>query len=586
MLMGKYSDERNTRILIALLKAHGIRKVVANPGVRNISFTGSVQNDPWFEVYSGVDERHSAYLAVGMAAESGEPVVLSCTQATASRNYLPAMTEAFYRKVPVLAVTSMVDVSRNRQLLPQTIEQTASPSDAYRCSVCCPEVRTDAEAAACGRLVNEAILALRRNGGGPVNINLVTSFATGFSFDDLPDVKKISRWTLNSLGEAPEMPAAAKVAVFMGARRMPRDPDAAARATEAIESFVRSRSAVVFCDMTSEYSGAGRVDADLLFAQKNLLSMPSYKSLRPDLIIHVGEVSGSRTGSALLARAPVWRVSEDGEVRDLRGKLEHVFEMDFGDFCRHYAGTDSADGSYAAHWQNADREIRAHVPELPFSNCWIAQRMRDMLPAGARLHLGIYNSLRSWNCFPPPPSIRASANVGGFGIDGCLSTAVGASLASPGRLVFCVLGDLSFFYDMNALGNRHMGANVRILLVNNGTGAEFNLYRNPGAAFGERVNDYIAAGGHFGNRSERLVRHYAEDLGFKYLAASDKTSFDAALPEFVGSGDGRPILFECFTEAKSESDAMYALEHLVHASEGAAAARSGGLTKLIGRILK
>ena len=107
MLMGKYSDERNTRILIALLKAHGIRKVVANPGVRNISFTGSVQNDPWFEVYSGVDERHSAYLAVGMAAESGEPVVLSCTQATASRNYLPAMTEAFYRKVPVLAVTSL-----------------------------------------------------------------------------------------------------------------------------------------------------------------------------------------------------------------------------------------------------------------------------------------------------------------------------------------------------------------------------------------------------------------------------------------------------------------------------------------------
>ena len=586
MLMGKYTDERNSRILIALLKAHGIRKVVANPGVRNISFTGSVQNDPWFEVYSGVDERHSAYLAVGMAAESGEPVVLSCTQATASRNYLPAMTEAFYRKVPVLAVTSMVDVTRNRQLLPQTIDQTVSPPDVYRYSVCCGEVRTDAEAAACGRLVNEAILALGRHGGGPVNINLVTSFATGFSFDELPDVKKISRWTPDSLDDAPEIPAAAKVAIFMGARRMPRDLSAAARATEAIESFVRSRSAVVFCDMTSEYGGAGRVDADLLFAQKNLLSMPSYKALRPDLIIHAGETSGSRTGSALLAKAPVWRVSEDGEIRDLRGKLEHVFEMGLEDFCRHYAGASAGENAYAAQWQDADREIRAQVPELPFSNCWIAQRMRDTLPAGARLHLGIYNSLRSWDCFPPPPSVRSSANVGGFGIDGCLSTAIGASLASPSHLVFCVLGDLSFFYDMNALGNRHVGTNVRILLVNNGTGAEFNLYRNPGAAFGERVNDFIAAGGHFGNRSERLVRHYAEDLGFKYLAASDKVSFDAALPEFVGSGDGRPMLFECFTEAKSESDAMYALEHLVRAQEGAVDARQSGLKKLIGRIIR
>lgn len=585
--MGKYTDERNARILIALLKAHGIRKVVANPGVRNISFTGSVQNDPWFEVYSGVDERHSAYLAVGMAAESGEPVVLSCTQATASRNYLPAMTEAFYRKVPVLAVTSMVDVSRNRQLLPQTIEQTISPPDVYCRSVCCNEVRTDAEAAACGRLVNEAILALRRHGGGPANINLVTSFATGFSFDELPDVKKISRWTPNSLDAAPEIPAAAKVAIFMGACRTSRDQAAAARTTEAIESFVKSHSAVVLCDMTSEYEGAGRIDADLLFAQKNLFSIPSYKALRPDLIIHVGEISGSRTGSALLTKAPVWRVSEDGEIRDLRGKLEHVFEMDLGDFCRHYAGQDAGDGSYAMHWQDADREIRTLVPELPFSNCWIAQRMRDQLPAGARLHLGIYNSLRSWNCFPPSPSIRSSANVGGFGIDGCLSTAIGASLASPRQPVFCVLGDLSFFYDMNALGNRHVGANVRILLVNNGTGAEFNLYRNPGAAFGERVNDFIAAGGHFGNRSERLVRHYSEDLGFKYLAASDKDSFNAALPEFVGAGDGRPMLLECFTEAKAESDAMYALEHIVTApSAGGKASTSGGLKNFVRKLLK
>ena len=90
-----YTDEKNAQIVIALLKANGIRKVIANPGTTNISFVGSVQNDPWFQVYSGIDERHSAYMAVGMAAESGEPVVLSCTGATASRNYYSALTEAY-----------------------------------------------------------------------------------------------------------------------------------------------------------------------------------------------------------------------------------------------------------------------------------------------------------------------------------------------------------------------------------------------------------------------------------------------------------------------------------------------------------
>ena len=584
--MGKYTDERNTRILLALLKAHGIRKVVANPGVRNISFTGSVQNDPWFEVYSGVDERHSAYLAVGMAAESGEPVVLSCTQATASRNYLPAMTEAFYRKVPVLAVTSMVDVSRDRQLLPQTIEQTVSPPDTYCRSVCCNEVHTDAEAAACCRLVNEAILALRRDGGGPVNINLVTSFAMGFSFDDLPEVKKLSRWTLDSLDAAPPIPPSAKVAVFLGSRRMPRDPVAAAREKEAIESFVRSRGAVVLCDGTSEYDGQGRVDADLLFAQQRLFSIPQFKGLRPDLVIHAGETSGSRTGSAVLSKAPVWRVSEDGEVRDLRGRLEHVFEMGLRDFCRHYTETAAAADGYLSLWTAADAQIRGMLPELPFSNAWIAQRMHRTLPPGSRLHLGIFNSLRSWNCFPPDGAIRTSCNVGGFGIDGCVSTMIGASLASPGNLFFGVFGDLSFFYDMNALGNRHLGKNVRILLVNNGTGAEFNLYRNPGAVFGDRVNDFIAAGGHFGNRSERLVRHYSEDLGFQYFSASDKSSFDAVFPEFIGPGDGRPMLFECFTTAQAESDALYALEHIVSAPAKESARRAQGVKGLLERILK
>ena len=118
-----YSKERNTQIVISLLKAHGIRKIIASPGATNIGFVASVQIDSYFEVYSCVDERSAAYMACGMAAESGEPVVISCTGATSSRNYMPGLTEAFYRKLPILAITSSRGENLIGHLKPQVTDR-------------------------------------------------------------------------------------------------------------------------------------------------------------------------------------------------------------------------------------------------------------------------------------------------------------------------------------------------------------------------------------------------------------------------------------------------------------------------------
>ena len=109
-----YTDEVNVQTLIALMKHHGVRRVVASPGTTNITFVASIQQDPFFKVYSSVDERSAAYIACGMAAETGESVALSCTGATASRNYLSGLTEAYYRKLPVLAVTATQHLGRDR----------------------------------------------------------------------------------------------------------------------------------------------------------------------------------------------------------------------------------------------------------------------------------------------------------------------------------------------------------------------------------------------------------------------------------------------------------------------------------------
>ena len=124
-----YSDERNVQIVISLLKAHGVKKIIVSPGATNMTFVGSVQQDSYFEIYSSVDERSAAYIACGMAAESGEPVALSCTRATASRNYYPGLTEAFYRKLPIVAITSHQGNNRIGHLIAQNIDRRVLPKD-------------------------------------------------------------------------------------------------------------------------------------------------------------------------------------------------------------------------------------------------------------------------------------------------------------------------------------------------------------------------------------------------------------------------------------------------------------------------
>lgn len=113
---------------------------------------------------------------------------------------------------------------------------------------------------------------------------------------------------------------------------------------------------------------------------------------------------------------------------------------------------------------------------------------------------------------------------------------------------------------MNVMGNHHVGKNVRIMLINNGRGTEFRNYNHMGSMFGDDADAYIAAAGHYGNKSEELVRHYAADLGFEYMSASSKEEFEAVCPHFVTAGvTDKPMLFEVFTDSRDESDALQAL---------------------------
>ena len=555
-----YTDEKSAQTVIALLKAHGIRKIIANPGTTNIAIVGSVQNDPWFQVYSGIDERHSAYMAVGMAAESGEPVVLSCTGATASRNYMPALTEAYYRKLPILALTSMQNFDNVGQLSPQAIDRTAFPNDAVVKSFQFRAVTTERELEVLARQTNEAILELKRHGGGPVHINLEIGKSLTFNTERLGNPRKIERIEIADIANAPKIKSGMKIAVFFGSGSVDG---------KSWEAFISSHNAVAFVDEGASYCGPNRIHASLLCSQKGIKNNPKYSNLVPDLILDVGEVSGDYPVLGYLSGvAPVWRVSSDGEVRDRFGRLEYVFEMPAERFVDNYQDDETYENkSYLTLWEAAIADIgnAAQKVDLPFSNPWMAMTLSPRMPNDAVIHFGILNSLRAWNIFPvsDDKKIRTYSNVGGFGIDGALSTLIGSALSDMRTLHFGVVGDLAFFYDLNALGNRHIGNNLRILLVNNGCGTEFNMSFHPGSQFGGQTNDYIAAGRHFGDRSNVVVKAYVEALGFQYMSASSKEEFVTKFEMFVSKDLSRPVVFECFTSSKDESDAysmLYSLD--------------------------
>ena len=560
-----YSAEQNVQILIALMKAHGVRKIVVSPGTTNVCFVASVHHDPYFEIYSSADERSAAYIACGLAAETGEPVALSCTQATASRNYLSALTEAYYRKLPILAITSTKPIEEIGHGLQQIIDRSVQPKDTVRLSVYLPVIHTEKERWACEINANKAILELRHHGGGPVHINLGTEYTNDFTVKELPAVRKIERFTWKD--ELPEL-VPGRVGIFVAAHL-----EWSNELTETVDAFCEKYDAVVHCDQTSNYRGKYGIMHKLVGTQQ-LYDAPCKVH---NTLIHIGDMSGS---SVAAKSNEVWRVSEDGDLRDSFKKLRYVFEMDELSFFKRYLAkkvekkpSTSFYNEWRTEYDSLYKIALERNDEIPFSNPWIAMNTLSRIPEESVIHFGIYNTLRSWSFFEPPKSVLGYANVGGFGIDGNVSSLIGASLAHPEKLYFGIVGDLSFFYDMNSLGNRHVGKNLRIMLVNNGRGTEFTIKDNftykagiePGAV------DYISAWGHYGKKSRQLVRHYAEDLGFIYLSASSKEEYLTSVAQFVSPEMGdAPILFEVFTDSGDEREALNIIYNLKKSPLGTA----------------
>lgn len=552
----KYTDNKNQQIVIALLKAFGIKKVIASPGGTNPALVASLQYDGNFEIYSCVDERSAAYMACGMCEESNEPVVLCCTGATASRNYMPGLTEAYYRKLPIITLTCSRPIEAIGQLIPQVTDRTCYPNDIFVDGAQLTPVRDKQDEQQCAYLVNRVILSSMRHGGGPVHLNIV-SITQSCNTDSLPSVTMIRRFM--PYDQLPHIPSG-RIAIFVGAhKRFVKEE------IEAIDKFCSKYNVIVLCDHTSSYHGNYRIDYSLIGTQV----LHTYNLLNIELLIHIGEISGDYQTPKCIHAKNIWRISEDGELRKTFGHIDAVFEMPeslfFDNYAKDFNLSGANDSSYFHEVENVYSQLFAKIPELPFSHIWIAKSLAPMLPHDSVIHFAILNCLRSWNFFKIHSSISTMCNVGGFGIDGCTSSLIGASLVHKDKIYYLVTGDLAFFYDLNAIGNRHIGGNVRIILINTGNGAEFLHFQSPKYEVG--VEPFIAAEGHFGNCSSSLVKGMANSLGFDYHAIKNKVEFENIKQLIVDDNIlDRPLIVEIFTSADDQSSAWEQISKIEGAS--------------------
>lgn len=535
-----YTAQRNIQILVSLLKQYGIRDVVLSPGSRNMGFVHSVEDDPFFRCFSVVDERSAAYVAIGISLETNATVAISCTSSQATRNYLPGMTEAYYRGTPLVVINADYRLSAIGRGLMQTVEQMDLPSDTRKKSVRLPDIRDETDAAYVTRLVNEALLEVNHHGTGPVHIDVETVEHWPGGVETLPRAKKIDRYVR---GE--QLPALGhrKVLVVVGEHAPFSDSQ-----KQALDAFSLAHNCVVYTNHLSNYRGPRSIHANLFLEG---MDGDNFRDIAPDILITIGQQHGDYAleGKLVCTYYDHWRVHLDGKIQDPYGQLGKVFELSDEEFFNAYVARATAPTPSTFYQAWREKLPARQIPDLPLSHAFVAQTLAPLIPPGCSVHFGILSSLRNWNYFDIPADVECHSNVAAFGIDGCVSTFIGQSIAAE-KTTFLIVGDLALFYDMNVLGNKHIGNNARIVLVNNSGGGEFQLYSNAASKFGESSNRHIAAAGHFGS-----AQAWVESMGWSYIPVRSKADLIEKAEKLILESD-RPILMEVFTTMDDDSDAV------------------------------
>lgn len=555
-----YSVHQNVQILIALLKKYEIRDLVISAGTRHIPLIFSVEEDKFFNCYSIVDERSASFFALGLIEKLKRPVAIICTSGTSTANYVSAVNEAFYQHLPLVVLTSDRHPYYLNQQENQMIPQVGLYKDVCKKAVNLPIVRDSKDFWYCSKLVNEALLELNHRQAGPVHINFpiddnypVEQGTFKFEISELPDVVKIDRLMLEDSvakwKQKSEELKQAKILIIYG-QHGKLSPDIKA----AFDSFCEKYNCMVSVDHLSNLKGKYCLDTYVL---GSLLSSNELKNICPDIVITMNGNSITPLKAKLLGISGAfkhWHVSKEGFVSDVFRCQTDIIECKPSTFFSKFSclANSTSSHSYFQKWtslQNLKIDLSNQPCKIEYSSVYSVQQMLANIPKDSLLHISNSNNIRIASYFSIDESIEVFCNRGTCGIDGSMSSFIGQASLNEG-LAFLMIGDLSFFYDMNALWNGYISKNVRILVNNNSGGALFH------SSYYKQVKTFPNIDRHIAAAHKTSVRGWAESRGFRYFAASSKEAFDIAMKEFIKTDSMQPIIIEAFTDKEVDTKQM------------------------------
>ena len=558
-----YSSKDHINLLTSLLAAHHVCHAVVCPGSRNAPIVHNLHAHPAITCYPVTDERSAGFYALGMSLALHQPVAVCVTSGTALLNLAPAVAEAYYQHLPLIVISADRPKAWIDQLDGQTLRQEAV-FDQYVCrSVSLPEDISLTETRwHANRLVNEALLSAVGPQFGPVHINVPLSEPLfEFGVSDLPEERIISRWRskvdavlVRHLWERMTHPGFRRPMVIFGQGYYDLDGAEMRGVAELL-----SRHCVTASERLSNFP------ATVLHLEEVLALVGDDDSLLPDYILYIGDMLVSKRIRNFLRKADkatVMMVSSDGQVHDTTMHMDTIVEACPSEVLRGFlqiqndvkTADPSASASrktYLERWKKlhaeAERKIEDYAPV--FSQMavvsYFEQQLEDM-EYDFSVHYANSSAVRLANIYAAHP---VYCNRGVNGIEGSLSTAAGFSVVSSKR-VFCVIGDLSFFYDQNALWNQNLNSNFRIILLNNGKGGIFDLL--PGLGQSE-ASERLVSGVHHTSAQGICTQN---DIG--YMKAQNMAELQMGMMVLLTEERQRPMLLEVFTDAEADTRAFRA----------------------------
>ena len=555
-----YSNKENVNILTSLLLEYGVSDAVVCPGSRNAPIVHNLSVCEAIRCRPVTDERSAAFYALGLAIATRRPTVVCVTSGSALLNVMPAVAEAAYQHVPLVVISA----DRPQQWIDQLDGQTIPQSDALgrfvRKAVQLPEPHNDEERWLCRRLVNEAIHIATCRQGAPVHINVPISEPL-FEFDteQLPQLSRFNNIKRAAINDASmDMPDA-----FHDATRPMIVIGQLAHGTVSHET-IRSLSEK-YVVMSEPLSNPSYMTIHFDEAVRYIVSDNSSinddeddkTAYYPDYVIYVGDTLVSKPARRFLrnAKAPSCLITPDAaDIHDPLMTLTDIVECD----------SDSINALLASLCDAPDTDERCR-----FHDRW--QSFLDACAAHADAYAPEYSQMATVKYFEEQladldidicvhyansSAVRLACiyaqhyvwcNRGVNGIEGSLSTAAGFSLATHDMTV-CVIGDLSFFYDQNALWNSNLRGNLRIILLNNRGGGIFRQL--PGLSDSPAADDLVMASHE--NTAQGICTQ--NDIG--YMSAKNMDEMQIGIVTLLTRESERPMLLEVFTDSNDDVKAL------------------------------